>query len=56
MAAFVLADAMLEKLGGDTLAELKARLALLPGSRAESFDLANTPWRFGYDSGQDSEP
>jgi chorismate synthase len=55
MAAYVLADAMLEKLGGDTLAELKARLAALPGNAAASFTLANAPWRFGYSSDQQGE-
>lgn len=37
--AFVIADALLEKLGGDTLAELKVRFSALPTGRVTDFPL-----------------
>jgi chorismate synthase len=47
--AFVLADALLEKLGGDSIAEQRPRFdALLRGSLGE-LPLRGTPWRFGYE-------
>ncbi len=47
MVAFVLADALLEKLGGDSLAEMQPRFAALRQARLEDLPMDNTPWRFG---------
>ena len=49
MVAVVLADALLEKLGGDSLAELKDRLQQLRRLRLADLPMDNTPWRFGYE-------
>ena len=48
MVAFVLAGALLEKLGGDSLAELRPRFEALRRSRLEDLPMDNMPWRFGY--------
>lgn len=50
MVAFVLADALLEKLGGDSLAEMRPRFEALRRSRLEDLPMDNVPWRFGYES------
>jgi chorismate synthase len=47
MVAFVLADALLEKLGGDSLAELRPRFDALRQARLEDLPMDDTPWRFG---------
>jgi chorismate synthase len=44
----VLADALLEKLGGDSLDELRPRLAGLRRLRLADLPMDNQPWRFGY--------
>ena len=49
MTAFVLADALLEKLGGDSLAEILPRFALLRQARLEDLPMDNAPWRFGFE-------
>lgn len=49
MVAFVLADALLQKLGGDTLSDLKTRYAQLRRGHIDEFNLHNTEWRFGYE-------
>ena len=49
MVAFVLADALLEKLGGDSLDELRARLALLRRGRLDELPMDDAPWHFGYE-------
>lgn len=49
MVAFVLADALLQKLGGDTLNDLKTRYAQLRRGQIDEFNLHNTEWRFGYE-------
>jgi len=56
MVAFVLADALLEKLGGDHMGELHERFQQLRQGRLDEFNMHNTPWRFGYDwpTSQDS--
>ncbi|MFQ5459784.1 MAG: chorismate synthase, partial [Anaerolineae bacterium] len=41
----VLADALLEKLGGDSLAEMGPRFEALTRSEVASFNMANRPWR-----------
>jgi len=46
MVAFVLADALLEKLGGDSLAELRPRFEQLRRGRLDELAMDNTPWRF----------
>ncbi|MFQ5856810.1 MAG: chorismate synthase [Anaerolineae bacterium] len=48
MVAFVLADALLEKLGGDSLAEMRPRFEALRRSRLEDLPMDNLPWRVGY--------
>jgi chorismate synthase len=49
MTAFVLADALLEKLGGDSLAEMQPRFATLRQARLEDLPMDDTPWRFGFE-------
>ncbi|MCB0216297.1 MAG: chorismate synthase [Chloroflexi bacterium] len=49
MAAFVLADALLEKLGGDSLDELRPRFEQLRRGRLGELRMDDRPWRFGYD-------
>ena len=48
MVAFVLADALCEKLGGDSLDEMRPRFATLRQSRLDDLPLDNEPWQFGY--------
>ena len=48
MAAFVLADALLEKLGGDSLEEMHGRFAALRTARLEELPMDNTPWEFEF--------
>jgi chorismate synthase len=42
MVAFVLADALLEKLGGDSLAEMLPRFATLPRARLDDLPMDAT--------------
>ncbi len=49
MVAYVLADALLEKLGGDSLAEMQPRFAALRQARLADLPMDNAPWRFGID-------
>lgn len=49
MLAFVLADALLEKLGGDSIAEMRPRFTALRGNRLEDLPMDNVEWRFGYE-------
>ncbi len=55
MVAFVLANALLEKVGGDSLAEIQPRVAVLRRGRLADLPMDNAPWRFGYqeDAGQE---
>lgn len=46
MVCFVLAEALLEKLGGDSLAEMKPRFASLRQMRLEDFEMQNEPTVF----------
>jgi chorismate synthase len=48
MMALVLADALLEKLGGDSLEEMRPRFAALRQARLEDLPMDNVEWRFGY--------
>lgn len=50
MVALVLADALLLKLGGDSLDELRPRFAALRQLRLPELPMDGTPWRFGYGS------
>ncbi|UCC64590.1 MAG: chorismate synthase [Anaerolineae bacterium] len=47
MVAFVLADALLEKVGGDSLAEMRPRFAALRRGRLEELEMENVRWRLG---------
>jgi chorismate synthase len=46
MVAFVLAGALLEKLGGDSLAEMRPRFEALRRGTLEELEMDNVPWRF----------
>jgi chorismate synthase len=46
MVAYVLADALLEKLGGDSLAEMQSRFAALRRGSPSRLEMDNVPWRF----------
>lgn len=46
--AYVLAEALLEKLGGDSLSEMRPRFEALRGSNLSDVPQDNEPWRFGY--------
>jgi chorismate synthase len=48
MVSIALAEALIEKLGGDTLAEMKERLTTLRRARLRDLPMNNEPWRFGY--------
>lgn len=48
MVAIVLADVLLEKLGGDSLAEMRPRYDSLKRGELSDFAMHNTTWRFGY--------
>ncbi|MEJ5200369.1 MAG: chorismate synthase [Anaerolineae bacterium] len=50
MVAWVLADALLEKLGGDSLAEQLPRFASLRRSHLDDLPMDNAAWRFGYEA------
>jgi chorismate synthase len=47
--AFTLTNALLEKLGGDSLTEMQPRFAALRRARLEDLPMDNRPWRFGYE-------
>jgi chorismate synthase len=49
MMAIVLADALMEKLGGDSLEEMQPRFAALRGNRLGDLPMDNVDWRFGYE-------
>jgi chorismate synthase len=49
MLAVVLADALLEKLGGDSLDELRPRFEALRRARLQDLPMDNVEWRFGYE-------
>jgi chorismate synthase len=49
MVTFVLADALLEKLGGDSLAELRPRFEQLRRGRLDELAMNHAPWRFDYE-------
>jgi chorismate synthase len=49
MLAIVPADALIEKLGGDSLAEMRPRFEALRQARLEDLPMDNVEWRFGYE-------
>lgn len=49
MLALVLADALMEKLGGDSVDEMQRRLGELRRSHVDDLPMDNVPWRFGYE-------
>lgn len=48
MVALALAQALVEKLGGDSLAEMRPRFQALRQLRLDQLLMDNVPWRFGY--------
>jgi chorismate synthase len=46
MLAYVLADAMIEKLGGDNLAEMRDRCERLAEGHLRELEMDNAQWRF----------
>ncbi len=50
MLAIVLADALLEKLGGDSIAEMRPRFESLRRARLADLPMDNVPWRFEYET------
>ena len=49
MVAIVLADALCEKLGGDSLEEMQPRFDALRQLRVDELPMDGRPWRFGYE-------
>ena len=49
MLCFALADALLEKLGGDSIDEMRPRFEKLRQMRLDELPMDNAPWRFGYE-------
>jgi chorismate synthase len=49
MVAFVLADALVEKLGGDSLSEMRPRFDALRQGRLDKLPMDGEAWRFGYE-------
>lgn len=49
MMALVIADALLEKLGGDSLEEMQPRFQNLRQARLSDLPMNNVEWRFGYE-------
>ncbi len=49
MLCIVLADALLEKLGGDSIAEMRPRFETLRRLRLDELPMDNTAWQFGYE-------
>ncbi len=55
MVAYVMADALLEKLGGDEMGELNARFDLLRQGHLDELTMRNEAWQLGYDWPPDLE-
>ncbi len=55
MVAFVIADALLEKLGGDSMDELLPRHSALRRNRPSELPMDNVPWRFDYSGEADAD-
>ena len=50
MMAIVLANALAEKLGGDSIAEMKPRFESLRRASLDDLPMDNLEWRFGYNA------
>jgi len=48
MMALVIADALMEKLGGDSIDEMRPRFESLRKARLHDLPMDNVEWRFGY--------
>jgi chorismate synthase len=48
MMAIVIADALMEKLGGDSMEEMRPRFETLRQARLSDLPMDNVEWRFGY--------
>ena len=48
MMALVIADALLEKLGGDSIDEMRPRFENLRAAKLDDLPMDNVEWRFGY--------
>ncbi len=48
MACFALTDALIEKLGGDSVEEMRPRFRALRRARLDDLAMDGEPWRFGY--------
>jgi chorismate synthase len=48
MMALVLADALIEKLGGDSIDEMRPRFEALRRAHLDDLPMDNVEWRFGY--------
>jgi chorismate synthase len=48
MLALVLADELIQKLGGDSVEEMRPRFESLRRARLEDLPMDNVEWRFGY--------
>jgi chorismate synthase len=48
MTAYVLAEALLEKLGGDSIDEMRPRFERLRRARLDELPMDAAPWRFGF--------
>ena len=49
MVAFILTDVLLEKLGGDSLDEIRPRFDALRQARLADLPMDNSVWKFGYE-------
>ena len=49
MMAIVLADALMEKLGGDSISEMQPRFAALRQNHLDDLPMDDVEWRFGYE-------
>ena len=49
MVAITLADALLEKTGGDSIDEIQNRIEALCAANLRDIQLDNKTWRFGFD-------
>ena len=48
MVAITLANALIEKLGGDSLSEMKPRYETLRQAKLDNLAMDNIPWNFKY--------
>ncbi len=49
MVAFVIADALVEKIGGDSIEEMMPRFRSLRKANLDELPMDNVPWSFGYE-------